>query len=469
MSDELRALLHASAPAPRGSVDVRGLERRARRIVLTRFAAATLSAAVVAAGVTVVARIDVADRPVADPVPQRPPDDVEVRHRESRVPPGPRYEVVSGVFGDDWEEDAGLRWRLLVWGRGRTSCWQVATEESERNESLACTHADPDQVRETKLGGSTSFLTQSEDPDEYHFVAGYVGPRVDRLEFRGDRGPDRSIPLHRPPPEAGSPFRYYATTLPRYDFAQLVALSERGRALESHRLCGAGCREQREREAATEVVAFEHAPVTVESAAAAFAVAAAAQAGVMDELGTFWSYRGISGEDDYVATFSATDCSGADAYGGYRCDPDHEPATVRVAIEDDRFVVAGAKGPMTDEQRGALESYWEPVTDDVRRWRQVTFSFARTGPREWDVSFLMVWTGNLDAPRDYGSACRFVVYAARRETLHRSPLLAFEVGRDEQEFRRVSGLMTTIETRRVPRDLLVECDDPAPGLMERLR
>jgi hypothetical protein len=311
------------------------------------------------------------------------------------------------------------------------------------------------------FGMTSTSITGSDDPAEYAFISGMLGPRVDRLVFRGDRGPGFSIRLYSAPPGMGIATRFYATALPRHDYGRLEALASDGEVLASRRMCGIGCQADHERAQAVEVLTFEHTPVVLESAAAAFAVEAAGRAGVMDQLGTYWSYRTTSA-DDLVARFRTTECSGELPEETYRCDPNMGAASIDVGVEGERFVVESAQGPMDDEQRAALERFSALVTDDVREWRPIAESFARSGRSRWDVAFLTVWTGNLDAPPDYGSTCRYTVYGDDGRVLHRSRKLPFFVRGGEHL--RVTGLTTTIDTDLRPSGLSMECSPPGPGL-----
>lgn len=389
-------------------------------------------------------------------LPTQAHDEVDLLHRDGPPPASPRYTVTSGVFGEDWDGPrAGKPWDLLVWGDGTTTCWQVVEEGYSKSEGRTCSrNVDPEALRRTAFDVTRSFYSGSRDPDEYMFVAGETGPRVHRLVFRGDRGPDMPVRLFHPPPSTPSPYRYYAAVLPQFDFARLVALSEDGAVIATHRLCGIGCVAGRWFDERADLRAYEAAPVTLESAAAAFAITAAGRAGLIDRLGTFWRYRGIS--DDLVATFRPMDCSAASTTNGRRCDTGAGAARVEVGVEDGMFYVASAQGPMTGKQRAGLEAYTEPVTDDVREWRLVAASFAGAGRREWDVAFALVWTGDMDPPSDYESPCRLTVYASGGDVIERRRDLPFGVRADERH--RVSGLLTSVRGPRLPQRLDVECD-----------
>ncbi|HEX2294656.1 MAG TPA: hypothetical protein VHN37_05040 [Actinomycetota bacterium] len=466
MSPDVRSLVQAAAPRPAAGVDVRAIERRARRRLVVRSVAAALVLVAVGASAGVVASLDRSGRDgvVGDPRPQPAPPGPEVDRADgrSRIPGGRRYEIASGSYGDDWHEPwAGERWRLLVWGRGRTSCWQMAEGDAGRREGVSCSLHDG---ADGAFLASMSLETGSRDPAEFTFVAGELAPTVDRLRFRGDRGPGFSIPVLAAPARSGVPYRYYTALLPRYDYARLVASSAGGEVLDTRRLCGIGCEADRQRAAAEEVRAYEDAPVTLESAAAAFANEAAGRAGLIDQLGTYWIYQTIS-QDDLVAIYETTDCSDAVPDDGYRCDRDYGAGSIDVGVVDDRFVVEGAEGPMTSEQREALESYSAPAAVGDPEWRHVASSFAETEDGRWEAAFVVVWTGNMDAPREYGSACRFTVYDSDGDTLYRSRKLPFEVrGR---EYYRVSGLTTEVGERRAPEDIAVACDEPGPDVMDR--
>lgn len=467
MSSDLRTLLHEAAPRPAAGFDERRIERRARRITLVRVAAGVLAAATVAGGATVItARRPAPDGIVGDvrPQPAPPQPEVDARQHERPIPPGPRYELASGVFGDDWDHEAGKAWKLLAWGRPRRSCWQVAVEGEARNSNMGCTHGRTAAEAAVEIfAGTSSVETGSRDPDEFAFMSGEVGPRVQRLEFRSDRGPRFSVPLYSPPRKTGIVHRYFAVVLPRYDYGRLDAIAEDGEVLASRDLCGVACRAAHEREREVEVLSYEHTPVTTESAAAAFAVEAAARAGLMNRLGTVWSYRTIS-SDELVASFRTTECAGSTLDGTYECDPEQDAASIDVGIEDDRFVVEAVEGAATEEQRAAVEAHSAAVTDDVREWRQVAHSFAHARGDEWEVAVVAVWTGNLDAPRDYGSACRLVFYDAAGRVLERSRPLPFGVR--PEEYHRVNALTTSIVTERPPADLALDCAEPGPDVSE---
>ena len=468
MSSDLRELLHEAAPRPALSLDEKEIARRARRMSVTRVAAAVVVALGVLGGGLVAASVRAPERQgvIGDVRPQPAPSPPEPRalDHKRRIPGGPRFELAAGVFGDDWDYHAGRAWRLLVWGHPRESCWQVALEGEARYSNVGCTHGrDPEDAAGDVFAGSSYLQTGSSDPAAFAFVSGEMGPRVARLEFRGDRGGDFSIPLYAAPRHTGIAHRYYASVLPRFDYGHLVALSEDGDELSSRRLCGIGCHAQKEREREIEVLAYEHTPVSTESAAAAFAIEAAARAGLVDQLGTTWSYRTIS-SDDLVASFRTTECE-ARRGGRYECDRAQGAATVDVGVEDDRFVVEAVDGPVTGEQRTELESRSAPVTDDVREWRHVAQSFASAGGKRWHIAFVAVWTGNLDAPRDYGSTCRYTLYDASGDVLRRSSSIPFLVR--SGEYSRVGGLLTTISAGRAPANLELRCTEPGAALSHR--
>lgn len=327
---------------------------------------------------------------------------------------------------------------------------------------MGCTHdRTPEDAAGDVFAGTSSVETGSRDPSEFAFMSGEVGPRVHRLEFRSDRGPRFSVPLYSPPRKTGIAHRYFAVVLPRYDYGRLDAVAEDGEVLASRDLCGVACRAAQEREREVEVLTYEHTPVTTESAAAAFAIEAVARAGLMSQRETVWSYRTIS-SDDLVASFRTTECSGSTIDGTYECDPGQAPASIDVGIEDDRFVVEAFDGAATEDQRAAVESYSAPVTDDVREWRHVAHSFADAPGNEWEVGLVAVWTGNLDAPRDYGSACSLVFYDAAGRVLERGRQLPFGVR--PEEYHRVNALWTSIVSKRAPADLTLECDEPGPAV-----
>lgn len=465
MSPDLRALLHEAAPRPARGLDEREVERRARRIGVARVLTAFLGVAVVATGGAVAASL-VGTLGDVRPGPGRPQHEIDVDAHPRPVPPGPRHVLTSGPIGDDWDEAwEGDRWELVAWGTPSIRCWQVRESGSEPNEGRGCTYGPgPTPAREVVFGATSTSYTGSRDPDEYLFIAGEVGPVIRRLVFRDDRGDDLEIPLHRPPASTGIAYRYFAVALPRFDYAHLEAANAGGTVLSSRRLCGVACLAQREAEEEVEVLTFEHTPVTLESAAAAFANEAAGHAGITDQLATYWSYRTISPEE-LVATFRTTECYAHVAQGDRLCDTSSGVGTIDVDVVDGRFVVETAVGTMSDEQRAALLSYSAPFTDDVREWRPIAESFARSGRRTWDVAFLAVWTGNLGAPDDYGSICRHTVLDASGRVVDRSPGIPFLVRDEERD--RVLGFRSTVEGPRPPADLVLDCGAPRPGILQQ--
>ncbi|MFN2588204.1 MAG: hypothetical protein ABR613_08805 [Actinomycetota bacterium] len=468
MSPDLHTLMHDAAPRPSREVDVVALSRRARRISVTRAATAAVAAAVVAAGGTVVARSFDGAEPtgvVSEPEEDRaalPPPRPHAGDR-SHPPRGPRHEVLSGTHGDDWAEPwEGQTWRLLAWSKGHTICVQLAYRGQPRNQGLWCSHDQTRQtVRDTALGGSTSFFTGSEDPDEFYFVAGAVGPRVAELELRRRGAAPVAIPLHAAPEQVKVPYRYYAATLPRFDLAHLVALDAEGRALETSRICGPGCRAERGARLAAEIEAYEAQPVEPAAKAAVFAVSVAGQAGLIDEFGRRWSYRGlVATQDGFLARFDATRCTRRTPRPGQRaCRPGPRTGTLRIAVEEDLFVVTGVTGPASGAERAAMLADEEEVPEDHRGWRLVAHAFARGGTaRSWGVSFALAWTGNVPAPRGYTSTCWMNVYDGDGDLILRGPNLDFEAPAEESE--RVAGLTTEIETGVEPDHLGVACNPP---------
>ena len=465
MSPDLRSMLREAAPQPLGGVDERKIARRARRITGVRVLAAVAAVTFAVAGGAVVARSTGDSGPVdvADDVLDRTAPRFE-------VPRGRRHVVVSGVYGADWHERwRGKAWRLLVWAKGETRCFQLAEEDAARNENTTCSDVlNPKSIDSAIFGPSTSFRTESEDPDQFLFVMGEVGPRVDRLEFRPDDGAPVDVPLHDAPEKTGIPYRYYAVTLPRYDLGYLTAYGDGGGGLETHRLCGPGCEEEREAERDAEVAAYEAEPVTLEAKAAVFAVAAAGQAGLVDHFGTLWSYRRIVRlGNGFVAMFVATECSSPTPEGGVTCGRRRERTSVRFRIEDERFSVAGATGPMTAAQRARLLAYSEEVPADLRGWQVVSYAFAPGRGRSWYAGYAAVWTGNVPPPAgDYGSVCLVTAVDERGRSLaeRRSP---FEV--DSRESLRVTAGITELEAAEEPAALELACDRPALGVSERWR
>lgn len=470
MSPDLRSLLHAAAPQPHEQVDARVIARRARRITMTRAGTAVATVLAVAIGGVGLAS-SLGERRPADVVGEgrekrtgirpQPRPTVETHQGEGRKPPpGPRYEVVSGVHGDDWARKwRSKAWRLLVWAGRGSDCVQLAYDDTPLNHSLWCSHGREDP-RKTGLGSSTSFFTGSEDGDEFWFVAGQVGPRVAELELRPDAGQPVSIPLHAAPAKVDVPYRYYAATLPRFDLAYVVALDEDGNELERKRVCGPGCQGEREASSAAEIQTYEAAPVDVAAKAAVFASSVVGGAGLLDEFGRRWSYRGISAEGSgFVVRFEAQRCTPPPYRPGQaRCKP-LGPARLFVGQDEDLFVVTGAAGPMSGAQRAAMLAGEEEVPADRRGWRLVAWAFARgRSDRAWNVTFALTWTGNIPAPPDYGSTCWMSVYARGGRLITRGPDLPFDAP-DEEAFR-VNELMTEIETDLEPGYVGVGCEPP---------
>lgn len=372
---------------------------------------------------------------------------------------GVRHVLTSGTFGGDWDQArAGRPWRLLVWREDASVCWQVVPEGRYRNEGRTCSrNPRPRALRRETVRTWTSSYTGSRDPDEYLFVAGGSGPRVARLSFYGDSGTSSEVPLRAAPLEMETPYRYFAAVLPRFDHARLVAYSPTGRVVATIRLCGVACRGPRDVEDHTDVFAFEDAPTTIRSAAAAFAIAAAGDAGLIDRLGTSWAYRGISGKGRWSATFEAVECP-PDAD---RCAPRGRTGTINVARVGGALVVTGVGGDIPGGRSGALLAYSEPLVLDRPEWRVVGESLTRLATDEWRIAFSLVWTGNPGTPWDYGSMCRPTVYDRRGRMLYRGPDVAFEV-RDRPIYR-LDGHVVRIETKGSPARLTVECDPPRAG------
>jgi hypothetical protein len=209
-----------------------------------------------------------------------------------------------------------------------------------------------------------------------------------------------------------------------------------------------------------EIVAYEEVPVELSAKAAVFVASVVGRAGLLDEFGMRWSYRAIEEVDgDFVARFEATRCAPPPYPGDRpRCDRRYEPARVRVAIQDDLFVVTRVEGPMTDRQQSAILRGEEETPADRRGWRLVAQDFARgRTERSWGVTFSLVWTANIPTPRGYGSTCWLSVYS-RKGLIMRGPDLEFRAPDTESE--RVSMVSTEVETGMTPHYLGVGCDPP---------
>lgn len=462
MSSELRGAIKDAAPAPATDLDTPAVAARARRMTVARGVALITATALAAGGLSLATRdagssVDIADH----------------GDRAPEVPGGPRYEIASGRYGDDWKTDPGSEWRFLVWGDGHTQCWQLATGEDPDRQGLSCSAPSRGQtLEEEALGGSYSFYTGSEDPTEFFFMAGVLSPRVAALEFHPDRRESVPIDILDPPSGSTATMRYYVATLPAFAEADLVARGADGDVLETRHICGPACQEERDRREAAEVAHYEAEPVNAQSRAAAFANLAAGHAGLVDSLAIHYVYQQLTRSDDaFRAHFDVFDCdppSGPD--GSYRCARRLGEAFIDVAREGQRLVVRDAQGPMTRQQRIDLLEYSLPASEFGPRWRQSSFSATREQDRrDWALSYSIVWMGNLPAPvDDYGSLCVGTLYDERGDVLiewrpqmmivpdtARPPVVTATTGL-EPEFGR-------------PAELVLECDDPRPGVMEDLR
>jgi hypothetical protein len=343
-------------------------------------------------------------------------------------------------------------------------------EDATSKEGVSCSAPGSSSDKYPPIGGSLSFFTSSDNPDEFWFVVGELGPQVSGLEFRPSQGEAVTIPIEPAPPETGIERSYYAATLPQFDSAQLVALDSDGKELESHDICGPGCEQDRRSEADAAVAEYEAQPVTLESKAAAFASIAVGKAGLIDAFGTRYSYQSVNSDvdgfprdvDGFAVRFDVSECEpphGED--GTYRCGGDDEGATVLVGIDDEQLDVWGVDGPMSEAQRERLLSYTHSADDFGPEWRQIAGNVVREQDRpNWAVSYSLVWMGNLPPPvDDYGSMCTMTVYDGDGDVVGESRPLPFDVRPEEES--RVSEPVTGLEPDvKDPQDVVVECDDP---------
>jgi hypothetical protein len=325
-------------------------------------------------------------------------------------------------------------------------------------------------LQDVYFGTSTHFFTGSADLRQGWFIVGEVGPRIDRVLFEVKEGPIDPGPieleLYSAPPEADLGFRYFAAALPTYDYARMTALSN-GEVLETHNLCGPGCQADREVANDEEIADYESQETTEISHAATFANAAVGHAGLIDDFGTRYLYKGIEEvPSGYIARFDVSGC-GSPQGGSHRCTTDLGDAEVHVTLSEGRFAVVDARGPMTSEQRRALLDYSEAISEEGPHWRHVATSLAREAPEDdWWFSVAMVWTGNLPGPgTTYGSMCRVTVYDSQGAVVHEGRDIPFEVGDREQE--RVSVPMTGLESEiDKPTRFEVDCDPPSGDMYE---
>jgi hypothetical protein len=468
MSFDLERLMKSAAPAPARTLDVRQLRRRAARLTWMRFGAASLIVFVTAGTALAVWRpqSDAKQSEVAvhDPTPDRP---------DFTPPGGPRYEVLSGTYGDDWDSYANKQWQLLVWGDEKAHCWQLRDQPVEGNEGVSCTNLTPGQdYADDPFAGGLSFYTGSSDTEEFFFAAGVVGPTVERIEFRREGEETIAIPLVAAPSEANMPYRYYAVTLPEFEVAHMVALNGDGEELDSQRICGPACEKERRREAEALVAEYEAQPVSMRSQAAGFGLAALGEADLLNSFGTLWGYQGIAEEGGgYVLSFTVSECDaeqGRDT--GHWCEPAGSSGRLVVAVEDRVWKVTGATGPMTADQRDRLEAYEEAIDAEPRpEWRHIATSLAQYGDTpKWDLGVTWVWTGDIPPPvSGYGSWCRLIVFeesAPNSGPLPQGREIPAEVRREE--WSRAFGVQTGLEGVEDP-GIRVHCDDPSAHFQDR--
>ena len=450
MSADLRTAVKGAAPLPTSELDLASVERRARRITVVRAVGGSILAVVLLAAAVVVPRV------LSEGIPVVPVGNDQVRS----IPDGPRYEIASGSFGSGWGSKSAKRWRLLVWGEGDIDCWQLWVEGMGEDESLGCAFRSSDQIEDTIFGSRISFLADGDDPDEYQFISGEVGPRVDALEIREDGEPPVVLEIYQAPRQAGVPLGYYAATLPAYDYAQVVALDHRGEELDTHNLCGLGCKDDKAAEEQSKIDSYERRPVAVDAKAAVVGIAGVGKAGLLDHFGTFYDYDGSTRAGDaHRLRFRVSQCP-APAAGGYSCEPGGF-VYLTVSQRGDRLVITDATGDLTDDHRRALVGYGEGIPSDDLDWRPVSTSIAKNkGQPGWGIGLVMAWTGNIPGPvRDYGSMCSFVALGADGGVLHRSRPFPVQVGPEEQD--RNVGPLTGLESRRgAPESIEISCDEP---------
>lgn len=461
MSPDLREALRRAAPEPALGFDEGAVASRARRGTIIRMVgAATVLIALLATTTLVVTSRETNELGIGGG-----DRDASERAGGPQIPAGPRHEVLSGRFGEDWQRDPGKTWRLLVWGDQDTQCWQLAVAEEDKTHGTHCSTPPKDRsFEDTPFAGSTSFQTGSADPDDFLFVTGAVAPQVEMVEFRPEEGDVVEIDLADAPPGSGATLRYYAATLPRFDRADMVAFDAAGEPLETHHLCGPGCREERQREQDAKVAEYEAQPIALISKAAAFANLAVGHADLDNPFGTHYVYQGIrqSGEM-FRAAFEVRQCEpprGPD--GEYTCNANAEQGHVDVALEGTRFVVVAAEGPMTPDQRERLLGFTFPSDGFSPQWRQAGFTIVREQDRRhWGIAWSLVWMGNLPPPvAAYGSVCQMVVYDDDGNVLQRGRPLPMEVRSGGERFR-VSGLSSGLEPEvKDPQELMVDCDEP---------
>lgn len=459
MSSELHDSIKRAAPAPGHPLDEKQLARRARRLSASRGLAVAVVLALLGGGIALA---------TGDGPSQIGP--VEHGNEAPDVPDGPRHEVLSGRYGDDWASDPGKRWRLLVWGEGHTECWQVATTDPPpAREGLSCTApADGQELEEEPFLGNMYFFTQSSDPDEFWFGVGVLSPLVEALEFRPDQGGPVDIEIVDAPPESGSELRYYAATLPTFDRADLVAFDDQGEILGTQEICGPGCEADREAQNEQKVSAWEAEPIAPMSKAAAFANLAVGAAGLGDLSGTFLAYEGIATVGDrFRASFKASGCGPSLTY---QCDIRLGSAYIDVAVQGrrlGRLEVTGVDGPFSEQEREKLLSF---VRGDEfgPHWEESQTSVSDGPEGERALIYSLVWMGNLPPPvADYGSLCRLAVLDREGALIHEGRTFPLEVRRNE--YSRVHSPLSELESDKPVGEVLVDCDEPQANLTEQLR
>ena len=465
MSPDLPKALKAAVQAPHADLDVTDIARRAKRVGRFRYGGfALLSLLLIGLSSAVVARMGTS--------PSLPPGEDPGRGRRFEVPGGPRYEVASGTYGADWDENyAGTQWRLLVWGNDEEHCSQLAEEDSKRMEGVSCSRPNRDASDDDEfIGGLLYFETGSPDPDEFLFMTGDVEAPVAALQFRADGGKVVEIPLIDPPPAAGVDRRYFVATLPRYNYGELVAWDEENDVLQTRTLCGPGCQADNETEDAERIAAYEARETSLMSRAAVVANAALANAGMYDAFKISYNYRNIVQDvDGFVASFQVSRCVTPSRKNGvYTCRERLGKAWLRVKAGDERVEVVDTGGLVTRRQRAELVGYGEGIPQDAPRWRHLGTKVGPVyGGRNWPFELVMIWTGDLPGPAPgYGSVCGYVTRDTSGDVL-RKDALPYEVRTDRSEYFRVSEMTTEITSKTRPVETEVSCDDPAADIHGR--
>jgi hypothetical protein len=429
--------MRAAAPQPLGGIDEHALERRARRLGLSRAVTAVVTIAVLAGATYSVVgaiRTDV------------PGEIAGNRSRSSPyVPPGERHLVLSGTYGDDWDRrEPGASWRLLAWAQdeGTTFCKQLFEGPGTPDDSGAtCTHlTGENEPTDHIFGLSTQFETGSSDPDEFMFVVGDAGPQVARVRFQAEDGRALEFDVVDAPPEANVPFRYFAATLPRFSHARVLALSAEGETIAAQELCGPGCDNEMLEERRAIVAEYEAQPIEDSARAAAFANLALGDAGLVEQFATWYRYEDIvdNGDGTFVASFDVFSCEPPPYERGERvCDEESLRAAVTVSGGGESFEVVDADGPMSSEQRERLMSYEPDGSFDDPMWVPVAATAAPDDggdSHQWLVSFGVVWTGNLPRPSPgYGAMCWVTVTDADGDEVYRGMDVPAEVGIEESD------------------------------------